>query len=155
MIKILCCVATVVLFSSVLFAAQPSNDAEKVWSMEKAYWEYVQAKDLQKYRTLWHPDFLGWPSVSPEPLRKDHITDWITAYTEKGETLKSYDLEKLAVQVTGNIATSTYRIHQTWVNKGGAAQTSVSRIIHTWVRDTAGVWHIISGMSAPTNADGH
>ncbi len=155
MIKIFCCVATVVLLSSVLFAAPASNDAEKVWSLEKAYWEYVQANDLQKYHTLWHTHFLGWPSVSPEPLRRDHITDWITAHTEKGETLKSYELEKLSLQVTGNIATSTYRIHQTWVDKGGAARTSVSRIIHTWVRDTAGVWQIISGMSAPTDADGH
>ena len=56
----------VVLVAPTLFAAPPSGEAEKVWSQEKAYWEYVKANDLQKYRTLWHTDFLGWPSVSPE-----------------------------------------------------------------------------------------
>jgi len=99
-----------VLLTATLYATPPSSDTDKLWSLEKAYWEYVQANDLQKYRSLWHTDFLGWPSVSPEPLRKDHITDWITAHTSKSETLKSYDLERLTTQVTGDIATTTYRV---------------------------------------------
>ena len=69
--------------------------------MEKAYWEYVKANDLQKYRALWHENFVGWPFVSSAPVRKDHITDWITANTSKGITLQSYWIEQLAIQVTG------------------------------------------------------
>jgi ketosteroid isomerase-like protein len=91
--------------------------------------------------------------VGPEPLRKDHITDWITSARSNGETLKSYDLERLSIQVPGNLATTTYRIRQRWVDKGGIDHPSVLRIIHTWLRDTTGSWRIISGMSAPTSAE--
>jgi len=153
--RIVHCTPIVVLLTASLFAAPPSADTEKLWSLEKAYWEYVQANDLQKYRSLWHADFLGWPYVSPEPLRKDHITDWITAQTSKGESLKSYDLEPLTAQVTGNVATTTYRIRLTWTDTAGAGQPSTIRIIHTWVRGPGGTWQIISGMSAPTDAEGH
>jgi hypothetical protein len=58
-------------------------------SLEKAYWEYVKANDLEKYRALWHQDFLGWPLISLAPLRKDHITDWITMNTSKGVKFQS------------------------------------------------------------------
>jgi ketosteroid isomerase-like protein len=144
-----------VLLAPALLAAPLSADAEKLWSLEKAYWQYVQANDLQKYRTLWRTDFLGWPYVSPEPLRRDHITDWITAQTSKGESLQSYDLKRLTSQVTGDVATTTYRVRLAGGDKAGAGQSSTIRVIHTWVRDANGTWQIISGMSAPTNADGH
>ena len=136
-------------------AVTPSNDREKVWSLEKAYWAYVQANQLGKYRTLWHSDFLGWPLSSPQPLRKDHITDWITAHTDKGEALKSYHLERLAIQLTGNLATVPDRVRLTWADKNGTADPSTNRIIHTWLRTTGGTWQIISGMSAPTDSEGH
>jgi hypothetical protein len=58
---------------------------------------------------FWHPHFLGWPSVSPEPVRKEHISDWITAHNSSGESLKSANLERLPAQVTDNIALITYR----------------------------------------------
>ena len=111
------CTIILVLLAPALFAAPSSADAEKVWSLEKTYWEYVQADDLGRYRTLWDSDFLGWQSVSPEPLRKGHITDWITAHTSKGETLKSYDLERLTMQATDKFATVTYRVRLTWVGQ--------------------------------------
>ena len=155
MIRIATCISAVVLSSSTLLATAQSPDADKVWALEKAYWHYVQTGDLDSYRSLWHSDFLGWPSTSPEPLRKKHITDWIAAYKNNGETLKSYDLEQLKIQVTGNVTTTTYRIHGIWANKSGTDHTLVARIIHTWLRDSAGSWQIISGMSAPTNSDGH
>jgi hypothetical protein len=69
----------------------------------------VKANDFQTYRTLWHADFLGWPTMNPEPARKDHITDRITTHTSKGETVKSCDLERLTTQVTDNLAIVTQR----------------------------------------------
>jgi len=153
--RIFRCTIIVVLLAPALLGALPSADEEKVWSLEKAYWEYVKANDLQAYRTLWRTDFLGWPTMSPEPVRKDHITDWITTHTSKGEILKSYDLERLTTQVTDNLATVTYRVRQTWAAKNGASQSSTFRIIHTWLQNAGGTWQIISGMSAPTNAEGH
>ena len=39
--------------------ATPASDEAQIWNLEKAYWEYVKANDLEKYRALWHDDFVG------------------------------------------------------------------------------------------------
>jgi hypothetical protein len=33
-------------------AADSSKDEAQIWNLEKAYWEYVKANDLAKYRAL-------------------------------------------------------------------------------------------------------
>src|SRR5262249_57447637 len=103
-----------VVLVATAFGQGATNDESQVWNLEKAYWEYVKANDLEKYRALWHENFLGWPFVNATPVRKDHITDWITANTSKGISLHSYSIEQLAIQVTGKIATNYYRIDFTW-----------------------------------------
>jgi len=145
----------VIALASVLFAAQRSADEKEVWSLEDAYWQYVKANDLERYRTLWHEDFLGWPYSSSEPAGKEQITEWITAHTSKGETLNSYELERLKAQVTGKYATVAYRVRLTWTDKNGTDKPGRLRIIHTWLHDAGAKWQIISGMGAPTDAEGH
>ncbi len=149
------CVVLAVLFAATLPAAAQSKDADRVWAREKLYWQYVQAYDVERYRSLWHADFLGWPYFSPEPTRKDHIADWLANYKDSGQTLRSFELEQRVIQVTGNLATTTYRMHQHWVDKSGAEHPLTTRIIHTWLRAPGGEWAIISGMSAPTDGEGH
>lgn len=153
--RIVCALILVFTFVSVALAQKSSADEEKVWAREQAYWKYVQAADLEGYRSLWHQKFLGWPFFSPEPVGKNHITDWITDYTGKGQRLKSYDLERRELQVIDNLVTVTYRVRATWANKDNVATTQSTRIIHTWIRNPDGTWQIISGMSAPTDAEGH
>ncbi len=123
-------------------------DEEAVWKLEHSYWEYVKAEDLKNYLELWHPDFVGWPAVSPQPLRKDHITDWITANTAKGLHLKSYTLEPAASQATGKVVVDHYWVTMVWVGKNLAGEPSTLRITHTWVKGDKG-WQIVGGMSAP------
>ncbi len=136
------------------FAQDSAKQEAQVWNLEKAYWEYVKTNDLEKYRALWHEDFLGWPFVSSAPLRKDHITDWITSNTSKGVRLQSYSIERLAIHVTGDVAIDHYRIKATWANNEGAeVRTDAFRITHTWIR-THDNWQIIGGMSAPVNSEG-
>jgi len=136
------------------FAQDSAKQEAQVWNLEKAYWEYVKTNDLEKYRALWHEDFLGWPFVSSAPLRKDHITDWITSNTSKGVRLQSYSIERLAIHVTGDVAIDHYRIKATWANNEGAeVRTDAFRITHTWIR-TLDNWQIIGGMSAPVNSEG-
>lgn len=143
------------LFVGLLLAAglcqaqQGAKEEDAVWAREQTYWRAVQANNLDDYRALWRDDFLGWPATSPDPARKAQITDWITAHTAKGEHLKSYKLERLAVQVSGGLATATYRARSIWMNKDGAEQSGEMRILHTWRRDGDGTWRIFSGMSAP------
>jgi len=155
MIRIASPAILAMLLASPLLAGQPAPDEKEVWSLEDSYWRYVQTHDLEHYRTLWHADFLGWPLTNSEPARKEHITDWIAAHTGKGETLKSYDLERLAAQATGDYVTVAYRIHTTWVDKDGVGKPSSTRIIHTWLHNADRKWLIISGMAAPTDAQGH
>ena len=136
------------------FAQDSTKQEAQVWNLEKSYWEYVKTNDLEKYRALWHEDFLGWPFVSSAPLRKDHITDWITSNTSKGVRLQSYSIERLAIHVTGDVAIDHYRIKATWANNEGAeVRTDAFRITHTWIR-THDNWQIIGGMSAPVNSEG-
>jgi ketosteroid isomerase-like protein len=143
-----------VALSTTAFAQNSVENETQVWQLEKAYWEYVKANDLDKYRALWHENFLGWPFISSAPVRKDHITDWITANTSKAIRLHSYAIEQLAVQVTGEIALDYYRINARWANGEGAeVRTDRLRNTHTWIR-TGDTWQIIGGMSAPVNADG-
>jgi ketosteroid isomerase-like protein len=148
-------IALLLALSAVALAADLSKDEDQIWNSEKAYWEYVKANDLEKYRALWRDDFVGWPSVSPEPVHKDHITDWITDNTAKGLKLQSYSIEERAVHVTGDVAIDHYRIKANWA-KGDSNQvtrTDTVRITHTWLR-TNGTWQILGGMSAPVNAEG-
>jgi hypothetical protein len=65
----------VALTAAATFAADLGKEEPKIWDLEKAYWEYVKTNDLEKYRALWHNDFVGWPFVSAAPVRKDHITE--------------------------------------------------------------------------------
>src|SRR6059036_737073 len=144
----------VVVLAAAGFAQSAANDEAQIWSLEKAYWEYVKGNNLEKYRVLWDEDFLGWPFVSSAPVRKDHITDWITANTSKGIKLQSYSIEQLAIQVTGDIAINHYRIKANWAMSDKAdARTDALRITHTWIH-TRGTWQIIGGMSAPVNEKG-
>ena len=118
--------------------------------------QFQQEEDAERenYRALWHANFVGWPFVSPAPVRKDRITDWITANTSKGITLQSYSIEQLAFQVTGDSAVNYYRINARWASGAGTeVRTDRLRITHTWTR-THGTWQIIGGMSSPVNAEG-
>jgi hypothetical protein len=135
--------------------ANPSRTEEQIWNLEKAYWEYVKTNDLEKYRALWHDDFVGWPFVSAAPVQKDHITDWITNNTSKGLKLQLYSIEQLAVRVTSDVAIDHYRIKANWASSDTVevVRTDAMRITHTWIR-TNGTWQILGGMSAPVDAVG-
>ena len=64
---------TITLFlalTATAFGQNSAKDEAQVWELEKAYWEYVKANDLEKYRALWHENFVGWPFVSPAPVTK-------------------------------------------------------------------------------------
>jgi hypothetical protein len=62
-------------FAAIPARAQQTENEKAVWKLENSYWEYVKALDLVSYKSLWHENFIGWPSMSSEPAHKDHITD--------------------------------------------------------------------------------
>ncbi len=103
---------------------------------------------MAAYSNLWHNDFLGWPSVSAAPVRKDHITDWITSQTSKGLAFKAGELKPAAIQETGDVAMVYYWITFRWVDKDGKGEARTLRITHAWLK-TGNDWRIIGGMSMP------
>lgn len=105
------------------FSAAPSDEEQTLWNLERAYWHYVEKNDLAAYSNLWHNDFLGWPYVSSAPVRKDHITDWITSQTSKGLVFKSEEFKPAGIQVTGDAAFACYWITFRW---GGQERTGSS-----------------------------
>src|SRR4051812_28131450 len=100
-------------------SSEALGDEQTLWNLERAYWRYVEKNDLAAYSDLWHKDFLGWPSVSSAPVRKDHITDWITSQTAKGLVFKAGEFKPAALQVTGDVAFACYWITFRWVDTHG------------------------------------
>ena len=109
--------------------------------------------DLENYLRLWNARGLGWPGSASAPAGNAHISDWLTDAAKKGLSIKSYDLEPLAIQVTDNVAVVHYRIKLFWVDKEGKTTPSANRITHTWMRNR-GNWQIIGGMSGQVDAQG-
>lgn len=141
-------VVPLIVMWALVASAEQSIDEQAVWKLESAYWNYVKSVDLDKYRDLWHANFVGWPSSSAQPARKDHITDWITSYTKKGQRLQWYHLEQAASQATENIIVVHYWLTHFWADSAGNGEPSTIRLTHTWIK-TGGGWKIISGMAAP------
>ncbi|HXQ98422.1 MAG TPA: nuclear transport factor 2 family protein [Candidatus Limnocylindrales bacterium] len=128
--------------------AQVSASDQRIWSLEHDYWRYVQDNNLAAYLTLWHKDFIGWPSVSPTPVHKDHITDWITSQTSKGLTFKTMEFKPASIQLTGDLAITYYWISYAWQDKAGQGATHTFRITHSWMK-IGNDWQILGGMSMP------
>ena len=141
-------IAALLLLCSLPCFAQQSADEAAVWKLEQSYWGDVKALDLASYRELWHPNFVGWPYVSLQPVRKDHITDWITNNTAKGLHLESYSLKPGASQATENVIVVHYWVTSVWADKDHHGEPHTLRITHTWIK-TGKEWQIIGGMSAP------
>lgn len=140
-------ILTVAILCAMSAFTQQSAEEQAVWRLEHSYWEYVKAQDVALYKGLWHENFLGWPSFSAKPVRKDHVADWLIRYDANGLRLESYDLKPAGTQSTGNLVVVHYLITTVWTKKDSSKQTETGRIMHTWLHDERG-WQIISGMSA-------
>ena len=132
--------------------AQQSDNEKAVWKLETTYWEDVKALDLDSYKNLWHENFVGWPYSNSQPARKDHITDWIKAHTDKGATMVWYELKPADSMATGNVVVTAYWLTSLWADKTGHGEPVTQRVTHTWIR-TANGWQIITGMSATVPAN--
>jgi hypothetical protein len=147
-----CLFAGVIGVSSLgTLSSQTPESEQTLWTIEHNYWSYVQNNNLAAYRSLWHNDFLGWPSVSAAPVRKDHITDWITSQTGNGMTFKAIGFKPAAIQLTGNLAVTYYWETFKWEDKNHAGATITLRVTHTWIKNGRD-WQIIGGMSMPEPA---
>ena len=134
---------------AVVSAAPGTNaDEDKVWQLEHSYWEYVKALDVSGYESLWHDDFVGWPSTEAMPLRKDHIADWLEEDRAKQKMLQCYKLEPAGTTVVDNVAVVHYHLTERWAEKSGKSEPPRTiKVTHTWLR-IKDSWQIVGGMAA-------
>lgn len=131
--------------------AQELTENEKaVWHLEEYYWVYVQASDLEAYRTLWDDRFVGWPSFSPDPLGVKDISSWIPLLHQNPAESFNYELTPKAVREFGDIVVTHYLVREFWesTETGEVIREEKVRITHTWKR-SGDTWRIITGMSSP------
>ncbi len=147
-LRVMVCALAVILLAPHRLASRPQNQTneQEIWSLEHAYWRYAQDNNLQAYLGLWHKDFLGWPLSNAAPVRKDHITDWLTSQTSKGIKFREVELKPASMQMNGNVAVVYYWDKYKWLDKNGKEIPGTSRITHTWLKD-GNDWRIIGGMS--------
>lgn len=62
----------------------PTPDEQAVWQLEKDYWRFVSAGDVDSYVKLWHDDFVGWPCFEMNPARKGDIGKWVRDIRDNG-----------------------------------------------------------------------
>ena len=139
-----------ILFAQEGSAQNKMNSEDQVWKMEESYWNYVKANNIEKYLTLWHEDWVGWPGFSTKPIDKSHISDWIPPLFADKSKQFDYELKKMAVVSFGDdIVVTHYGVNILFVDKQTGKKTSSkwSKITHTWKR-YGDKWLIITGMSA-------
>jgi hypothetical protein len=129
----------------------PSPAVEAVWEMEDTYWRYVQAGDVDRYLTLWHEDFIGWPCAmdAMHPLGKGSIGTWVEEIRDE-KVRFTYRIQREAGQDFGAVVAVHYSTPMTYAFPDGriTGADQLYKFTHTWLWNGTG-WQIISGMCAP------
>lgn len=130
-----------------------SPAAAQVWALEDAYWRYVQAGDVDRYLTLWHDKFIGWPCGSDHPSGKSNIGNWVKRIRDEKVRYRYAVTQEGTVEL-GDVIVVYYQTPMVSVYPDGRVEGQVNgrdeprKITHTWSRTTGG-WKIIGGMCAP------
>ncbi|HET6273251.1 MAG TPA: nuclear transport factor 2 family protein [Bacteroidota bacterium] len=141
--------SAIVLWSAVgLVASVAVAQEDVVWEMEEAYWRYVKAGEVDKYISLWHEDFVGWPCSTLQPSRKANIGGWVREIRDKGIKV-TYELRREAVQYFGEVAVVHYATPLVYEYPDGriTGEGELLKFTHTWMK-VKGQWQIIGGMCA-------
>jgi len=124
---------------------------DEAWHMEELYWEYVQNMDTVTYKTLWHKEFIGYPSFGDGVSDKSRIASWIPDLHKDPDLKYSYKLHKKASNAIENVVMVFYDTDQIWTEKDNqVVRKKTSKFTHTW-KKVDGKWLILGGMAAEKN----
>lgn len=148
---------SIFLFSSVLILAgtaqvdlpatqSRSRDEQTIWSLEEAYFAHYAKGETQALEGIWHSDFIGWPSESPEPVRKSSASQSVRDFLARARIV-SFKLRPMAIAIRGEVAITHYFLDLRLEDLDGGIVESSVRITHTWLRED-GMWKVFGGMSA-------
>lgn len=60
-----------------------SQAQQEVWEREVAYWEAVEAADVERFMTLWDDRFVGWPASEEEPVSRSDLRGFVEAWFDE------------------------------------------------------------------------
>lgn len=121
---------------------------DEAWQMEELYWEYVQKSDTVNYKTLWHDDFIGYPSFGNGVSDVSKIASWIPDLHKDPNLKFSYILHKKASNAIEDVVMVFYDADAIWTNKQNqVVRKETSKFTHTW-KKVDGKWVILGGMAA-------
>ena len=128
-----------------------SEDEDEAWSMEEQYWEYVQNIDTVAYKSLWHEDFIGYPSFGDGVSGKGGIAVWISDLHKDPELKYSYALHKKASNAIEDVVMVFHDTDYFWTDKDNkVVRKETFKFTHTW-KKVDGEWLILGGMAAMKN----
>ena len=131
--------------SHIVFASQPpafTPDQQALWAREEAYWAYVEAGDVEGFRSLWDEAFVGWPCDSPARTFLDlteQVSAWFAAVRAEQQRTA---IAPEAVLIAGDLGITYLSATTTSAQSYGAETT---KLTHTW-RRSGGTWKILGGM---------
>lgn len=121
---------------------------DEAWQMEELYWEYVQKSDTVNYKTLWHDDFIGYPSFGNGVSDVSKIASWIPDLHKDPNLKFSYILHKKASNAIEDVVMVFYDADEIWTNKQNqVVRKETYKFTHTW-KKVDGKWVILGGMAA-------
>ncbi|NIN73121.1 MAG: DUF4440 domain-containing protein [Gemmatimonadetes bacterium] len=127
-------------------AQEGSEDEQTLWSLENAYFAYMAQEDFEALESLYHADFIGWPSHSPEPVDRNAGRQSLEELLANTEVL-SIQVRPQAVVICGDVAVTHSFVDLQQHDSETEASWNTYRITHTWLREV-GTWKILGGMSA-------
>lgn len=130
-----------------------SEMEDAAWHMEELYWEYVQKIDTVAYKTLWHEDFIGYPSFGDGVSDNSRIARWIPDLHKDPELKYSYVLHKKASNAIEDVVMVFYDTDYFWTDsQNQVVRKETYKFTHTW-KKVDGKWLILGGMAAVKNQE--
>jgi hypothetical protein len=134
-------------------ALTKSQMEDEAWHMEELYWEYVQSIDTVAYKTLWHEDFIGYPSFGDGVSGTSKIAIWIPDLHKDPELKYNYVLYKKASNAIEDVVMVFYDTEYFWTDKENQIDRKETyKFTHTW-KKVDGKWLILGGMAAMKRND--
>jgi hypothetical protein len=130
-----------------------SEMEDEAWHMEELYWEYVQNIDTVAYKTLWHDDFIGYPSFGDGVSNKSKIAIWIPEMHKDPDLKFGYTLYKKASNAIDDLVIVFYDADEFWTDEDNkVVRKETYKFTHTW-KKVHGNWVILGGMAANKNQE--
>ena len=130
-----------IFWSLQAFGAEFSEAQKEIWNLEIKYWESIKNVDVQTHKNLLHDNIVSRRFSKSEPVYKPEEIEYIRIWFS-GYTLKSYEIEPLAIQLFDNVAIACYYYKYT-----GTKVSDSGRVTHTWMKQND-TWYLIGLMEA-------